>query len=81
MVSDPEIESVAIFTTDGELLDMAGRSVDYHWVRDLATIVNMIAARVGGTPQRLEIDLGDRKIIMIVDSPLIRVGMVMKRRK
>ncbi len=81
MVLEPGIESVAIFTMDGEPLDIAGKNIDYHWVRDLATIINMIAARVGGAPQRLEIDLGGRKIVMIVDPPLIRVGMVVERRK
>ncbi len=81
MVLEPNIESVAIFSMDGELLDIAGKNIDYHWVKDLTIIINMITARVGGALQRLEIDLGGRKIVMIVDPPLIRVGMIAERRK
>ncbi len=76
MIEDPKIEGVAILTYDGEVLDSCGKTIDMSWVKDLVTMINMIGTTVGVNPQSIEIDAGDRKVVVILDPPFIRIGVI-----
>ncbi len=80
MIVDPEIEGVAIYDLNGELLDWVGKVPRTDWVKEVAMLMSMIGASIGDKVQSVEIDLGNRKLCIVIDPPLIRVGVIRKRR-
>ena len=78
----PEFEAVAILTLDGEVLDHVGKPIDYTWVKDMITLLSMFLTTNLDTDdvRDVEIRLGDRDIVLVIDPPLVRVGIVRRRR-
>jgi len=75
------VEGIAVYDLDGELLDYVGKAPSSTLIKDLAAMVSMIAGAVGGRPTSIEVDLGDRKLVLLIDPPLLRAAVIRKPRR
>jgi len=75
------VEGIAVYDLDGELLDYVGNVPSPNIVKDLVAMVSMIAGAVGGRPTSIEVDLGDKKLVLLIDPPLLRAAIIRKSRR
>ena len=79
---EPEFESIAIMDMNGEALDCVGEGLDPSLIRDVAFMAFLASRSLGSSSvKKVVMDLGDRELVILIDPPLIRVGIVRRDRR
>ncbi len=77
---DENLESVALLDIDGEILDYVGQPPEPKLIKDLVLTALLASRSLGTSVKKIELELDGKKVLVLIDLPIVRVAVVRERR-
>ncbi len=77
---DENLESVALLDIDGEILDYVGQPPEPKLIKDLVLTALLASRSLGTSVKKIELELDGKRVLVLIDLPIVRVAVVRERR-